>query len=390
MTLMAAEKGAFPDLWTMASRLWTRRRLLVLITGAACIASIVISLLLPKWYMAESRLLLPTRSGSGILASSILGGIPAAASSLLGGVSGDYVRYLSILDSRTVKENVVREFDLTTVYDVEDSAAPTYYAIMVLDDNIEFIVDEEYNHLVVRTYDQDPERAAAMTNYMVAELNRINSDLASQNAGRFRSYVEARYTEAEAELDSVAAALEALQERSGILDPTTQAQAFAEGVIAWRLNVWQAEIQHESLLELYGPGHSMVRSARRALDVANQDYQSMLAGQERLMPIAQDSIPAVAREFMDLEVEATILGSLLAATRPVLEEAKLEEQRHIEAVQVVDHAIPPPEKARPQRSVIVVASTFSAFLLAMFYVLLAGWWASNYRWVASRLAGSAS
>ena len=387
---MAAEKGAFPDIWTMASRLWTRRYLIVLVTGIAGIASIIISLLLPKWYMAESRLLLPTRSGSGLLASSILGSIPAAASSLLGGVAGDYVRYLSILDSRTVKENVVRRFDLQEVYDVMDSAAPIYYAVLTLSDNIEFVVDEEYNHLLVRVYDQDPMRAAAMVNYMVDELNRINSELASQKAGQFRQYVENRYTEAEAELDSVAAALESLQERSGILDPTGQAQVFAEGLTAWRLNVWQAEIQHESLLELYGPGHSMVRSARRALDVANQDYQSMLAGKERLMPIAQDSIPNIARQFVELELEATILGTLLTATRPVLEEARLEEQRRTEAVEVVDSAVPPPEKARPKRSAIVVASTFSTFLLVVFYVLLSGWWRTNYQWLADKFVASTS
>ncbi len=386
---MNSDQRALLDLWAIAATLWRRRWMVIIVTGAAAILSVIVSLLLPNWFMAQTRLLLPARTGSGILSSAILGSLPPAASSLLGGITGDYQRYLSILDSRTVKESVVVQFDLMQVYDVADSDSPVYAAVQALDSNIEFVVDEQYNHLVVRVYDRQPQRAADMANHFVQELNRVNADLASQTAGRFRRYVEQRYAETEAELDSVVTALESLQEESGLLDLRAQGEVFAEGVTAFRLAAWQNEIQYEALLELYGPEHSAVRSARSAMDAANQRYRDMLEGQERLMPVPQDSIPAVARQFFELELQATMLGTLLEATRPVVEEARLEEQRRIEAVQVVDAAIAPVEKARPTRSVIAVASTLSAFVLVVTYVLLFDWWRRNHARLAARLASAA-
>ena len=196
--------------WSMLGTLWRRRMLIIGITAAA-VLSIVISLTLADWFKAQTRLLLPARSSSGLLSGAILGSLPSSASSLLGGVTGDYQRYLSILDSRTIKESVAERFNLIEVYDVAESEAPLHAAVEVLDGNIEFVIDQEYNHLSVQVYDQDPQRAADMANFFVDELQRINAELASQSAGSFGRYVEQRYQDNEAELDSVMLALSTLQ-----------------------------------------------------------------------------------------------------------------------------------------------------------------------------------
>ena len=371
--------------WAILGTLWRRRWLIVGITAAAAVLSIVISLMLSNWFMAQTRLLLPARSTSGLISGAILGNLPSSASSILGGITGDYQRYLSILDSRTVKENVVREFDLATVYDLGDSETPLQAAMEMLDGNINFAVDEEYNHLAVQVYDQDPQRAAAMANFFVAELNRLNAELASQSAGAFRRYVEDRYQDTEAELDSVLDALRDLQARYGVIDLATQGEVFMTGMTEWRLNAIQAEIEYEQLLQLYGPENSAVQSAKRAVDAANRKYNAAIAGQERMMPVPQDSLPDLAHQLLELEQEHLILAKIIEYTRPVLEEARLEEQRKIEAVQVVDVAVPPVKKARPWRALIVVSSTLSGFLLAVLYVLLLAWWRRNHVALAHRL-----
>lgn len=377
--------------WALLGTLWRRRLLIVGVTAAAALLSIVISLLLANWFKAETRLLLPGRSGSGLLSGALLGGLPSSASSLLGGITGDYQRYLSILDSRTVKENVVREFDLSTVYDVADSDAPLQAALEVLSGNIAFVVDEEYNHLAVQVYDQDPQRAADMANFFVEELNRINAALASQSAGAFRRYVEARYQETETELGTVLDALRDLQTHYGVVNLESQGEVFMTGMIEWRLSAMQAEIEYERLLQLYGPENSAVQSARRGVEAANRKYQAALAGRERLMPVPQDSLPNVARQLLQLQQDQLVLAKIVEFTRPVLEEARLEEQRKIEAVQVIDAAVPPVQKARPWRALIVVSSTLSGFLLAVVYVLLLAWWRRHHADFARRLktAGAA-
>ena len=375
-------------IWPALRTLWANRWIVITITGIAAIGSVVISLLLPNWYRAETRLLLPGRAASGLLQTLAAGSAPVTATSLLGGITGDYQRHLSILDSRTVKESVVHTFDLANVYDLADTQTPMHLALLTLSDNVAFVVDQEYNHLSVRVMDKDPQRAADMANFFVDELNRVNATLASQNARAFREKVEQRYISFESDLAEVNASIRDLQAHSGIMDMAAQAEAFMTGMSEVRMSMLITSIEYDRLHFLYGEEHSAVRSAKRALEAIRAEYDAALTGQEALLPVAQDSLPELALQFLEFETERLILGELLAYTRPVLEEARLEEQRQIEAVEIIDPAVPPVEKARPARAVICVASTASGFILSVLFVLLMTWWHSSYAAIARKLRGT--
>ena len=51
----------------------------------------------------------------------------------------------------------------------------------------------------------------------------------------------------------------------------------------------------------------------------------------------------------------------------------MEETQHADAVQVIDEAIPPARKAKPKRSLVVIGTTASAFLLSVALVLALAW-----------------
>jgi uncharacterized protein involved in exopolysaccharide biosynthesis len=375
--------------WSTLGTLWRYRVVIAGVTGLAAVLSVVISLLLPNWYLASSRLLLPAQSGSGILAGA-LSELPSAAQSLLGDATGDYARYLAILTSRGVAERAVERFDLTTVYETAESETPVSDAIEALRSNTEFVIDEEYDFLTVEVLDQDPERAAALANFYVAELTRRNAELSSQSAANFRRFIEERYQETEAKLDSVLNRLRDLQEEYGVMDLATQGEVFYESLAQLRLQIIQAEAEYQRLLSAYGPDNSLVRQARQSVASARRAYQQALGGGERLMPVAQDSLPRVTRQFYELEQERLILSELVKYTRPVLEEARFDEQRRVEAVQVVDAAVPPDKKAKPRRSIICITMTISAFVLAILFVLVYDWWQRKHGYFARRLRASAA
>ena len=58
---------------------------------------------------------------------------------LLGG-SGEYTRYLAILTSRSMMEDVVERFDLIRVYGIEDGPGALEDAVDRLRENVEFEV----------------------------------------------------------------------------------------------------------------------------------------------------------------------------------------------------------------------------------------------------------
>ena len=231
-----------------------------------------------------------------------------------------------------------------------------------------------------------PQRAADMANFFVLRLNEIGIDLSTRTARSYRITVENRYQATEDSLTSVLSALNTLQEETGVLDLPAQGAAFMEGLTEWRSEIFRAELEYGTLLSLYGPDHSQTRAAQQAVERAMESYDRALEGQERLMPVPQDSLPDVALEFVRLEKEFLVLTTLLEFARPVLEEALLAEEREAKSVQVLDPAIAPTEKARPWRAAICVVSTFSGFLLSLLYALISAWWKRNHLLIASKLS----
>ncbi len=374
-----------PDAWWQVARdLYRGRRIIILVVGFVAVASVVISLLLPKYYTASTRVIAPEDGGS--LSAMVLGNLPSSARALLGGSSGDYTRYLAILTSRAVLGSAVERFSLVDVYDVADAPDAFDRAIEMLRDQSVFYVDLEYDFLEVAVTDRDPQRAADLANFLVGRLNELNGSLSSQSAGLFRKYVESRYNQAFAKRDSVLREIESFQRSYGLFNLPAQTEAFFQQVADTRSSLIESEIRYESLVAQYGTTNPQVQAAGSMVRAARKRYNDALAGSEAVLPVSQDTIPAVARQYANLELERLIQDTIIETIAPVLEQAQFEEQRETVAVQVLDAAEAPFRKSHPRRSIIVIMSVFAAGILAVFYVILSALWRRNAAALIARVS----
>ncbi len=375
--------------WHILGTVYGYRRFIAAVTITVAVLAVIISLLLPVWFKASTRLLLPEGAGGGGL-SAVLDQFSPAASALLGGGGGDTNRYFSILSSRRVMDRVVETFNLETVYETTGSETGRSDAVEMLRDNVTFVVDDEFEFLAIEVLDRDPDRAAQMANFFVEELNRVNSDLLSQNAANYRRFMSASLSDTEVSLDSALARMQRFQEQHGVIDLPTQTQAFLEGVAGLRAEVLQSEIRAEVLRRQLGSDNTQVRAAQDAVEVAEAQYLAALQGRERLLPIPQTEVPELARQYAKLKQEILIQGEILKFVRPLYEQARFDEQREKLAVQVLDPAVPPDKKDKPKRSVIVILVTVSGFLLSLIYVLLTDAFRRNHRRLLLRLQTAAA
>jgi len=369
--------------WRTLGVLYRWRRFIVIMTVLVAVLSVVLTLMMQNRYRASASLLLPESSGG--LSSALLANLPSAASSLLGTGGGDYIRYLAILNSRTVMESVVDSFGLIQLYELEDEEAPREEAVKTLRDYAEFEYDLEFEYLVVSVLDTDRQRAADMANHFVRKLNEINIQLTSQSAGQYRQYVEQRYFEARAAIDSVLDASRQFQQQYGLYDLPAQTQAYFEQIAAIRADALQAEIQYEALRAQYGEENPQVVTLKNVADAANEKYNNALRGREHLLPVSREDVPDVVREYVSLEMERTLQTAILEIIGPMYEQARFQEEQEAEAVQVLDDAVPPAKKASPRRSIICILATLSAFLLSSLFALTMTWWKQNYVSFAGRL-----
>jgi len=363
-----------PHPWEALRTLYAARRLLVGITLAAATGALILSLLLPNWYRASARVLPPAGTAFSPLSSQLLRDLPGALGGFLGGSTRDYNRYLSILTSRTLHERVVDQFNLVAVYKLEGKRHPREEAIRELRDNVSFDVDRDFEYLEISVMDRDPQRAADMANFIVAELNRMNAQLLTENATRYRQYVERRYHEALARLDSVLDAQQRFQEKYGLFSVEAQTRGLLEYMATLRAQALETEMRYEALRSQLGDQNPQVQLLAEMRRTAETRYRQALAGQERLLPVPQREIPAAMRQYLELERERILQTRILEVLAPLYEQARFEEERRIEAVQVIDPAVPPVRKAWPPRTLLILGITLAAFALSVLGVLAKAWW----------------
>ncbi|HIG74087.1 MAG TPA: lipopolysaccharide biosynthesis protein [Bacteroidetes bacterium] len=378
------EQGAA---WWAASTLLRWRWFILGLTFLAGVASIGITLAMPVWYAATARVLPPEPSGGDL--SSLLGDVSPLASSLLGGGGAEgYTRYLAILNARTTRDAIIEEFDLMAAYELEGEPYARERTHEALSNNLSLYVDLQYDFLEITAFDQDPHQAARMANYIVDLLNERNEELALEGASAYRRYVEERYRGIELALDSARAEMQAFQERNGVVELPAMAQSLMESLAATRAEATRAEIEYRALLSELGPENPQVQAAQEALSAARGAEQRLLGGQEAVMPVPLRDLPAVGSEYARLYQELLVQQALLENARPLLEQARFEEERERTAVQVLDPAIVPERKARPKRSHIVIVATLSVFLLACLFALVWTSWRQNRAHLAARLRAS--
>jgi uncharacterized protein involved in exopolysaccharide biosynthesis len=369
--------------WESLALLLSRWRFIIGVSFGIAVAAAGISLLIPNTYMASARVLRPEGGGAGL--GMLRNVIPDAAVGLLGGGSGSYQRYLSILTSRSVMEAAVDEFDLVEVYETTNTEDPRGFAIRALREASDFVVALEYDYLEVVIVDRDPERAAAMANFFVVQLNERNAALSSEAARQSRSYIEQRVGEIEASLDSARTQLQAFQERYGLVELEQQAASALTAAAQLRAEAATLSIQYEALRGQYGSENPQVLAARRARDAAQRQLTSFLGGSDALLPVSLEDLPAVSREYAELLQQQILYGRLLEAAYPIYEQTLLQERRETESVQVLDAAEPPKRKFKPRRSLLVIGAGASAFLLLCLYVLGTAWLETNGAAVRARL-----
>jgi len=178
--------------------------------------AVVVSLLLPKWFKSTATVLPPKEEGmlSGLsgLTSMLREFAPVRGASTLGMPRGAY-SYLSILNSREAKEMAIKKFDLMSVYEIEDSSMEE--AVKEFSENYEVTVEDQ-GHISITVWDQNPQRAADIANYMVQVLNDINIRLNTKESGENRAFLERRVAESRDTLKRAEEALKAFQEKYGV------------------------------------------------------------------------------------------------------------------------------------------------------------------------------
>ncbi len=331
------------------------------------------ALLATKWYKASASVLPAEKTdflGSlGGLSSLVKGFSPTKGLAALTGTS-EVDRYMAILKSGTMTDDVIKKFNIREEYELEDA----YYEKVVKSfiNNLEIDVEDEGN-LVVSVYDKDPKKAAAIANYMIAKLNEMNTVLGVTNAKANREFIERRYLENISTIDTLEIQIKNFQEKYGVVAVPQQIQATVEAMAGIYAELAQKEVELSVMKRTYGEDSPLTLKAEIGVQELNKKINSLNAGKE----VSDDGVnllipfkkaPGLGYKFFQIYKDLEIQYKILEFVQPMYEQAKVEEVRNTPSVLVLDHAGPPERKARPKGSLYFVISFFASTFFGLLIV----------------------
>jgi capsule polysaccharide export protein KpsE/RkpR len=136
---------------------------------------------------------------------------------------------LQLLQSNSIRDSLIMQFDLATVYDVDTTVNGGYFALYnEFNDRVE-INKTNFESVRIEIVDEDPVRARDLVNAMLKQVNLLARRLQREKSNELLVIAERSLVHAQAKLDSVEARLDTLRVRDGILDYESQVRELTKG-----------------------------------------------------------------------------------------------------------------------------------------------------------------
>ena len=386
--------------------LWNRRRSLARAAAVGLLASALVALLIPTSYTATAQLMPPdSRSTSGIammaaMAAKAGGGLAGATGgSGLASMAGDLLGmpssgalFIGVLRSETAQDRIVEQFNLKKVY----GTALATDARKILDARTTITEDRKSGIISINVTDRSAQRAAAMANAYVDELNSLVASLSTSAAHRERVFLEERLKVVKVDLDNAATALGQFSSKNNTLDIQSEGRAMLEaaGTLAGQMIAAQSEL--EGLRQIYTDNNPRVQSLSARVAALRKQLEklggqpgntvngvALVPGQSAAPPSenAGDmpfptirNLPLLGAQYADYYRRAKVEETVFELLTEQYELAKVEEAKETPSVKVLDPGKIPERKSFPPRLLMVFFGTLLVVTSSVIWTLAAKRW----------------
>lgn len=349
-----------------------RKSLVIKITIAFALATLIVAFLLPVRYTATVILLPPQQSTStgAALASQLgaLGGMAGLAGGSLG-LKNPNDMYVGMLKSRTVEDAMIQHFELMREY------RKRYLSETRKEFESRTSVDgsgkDGLIHISVE--DRDPTRAADLANGYVDQYRNLSHHLAISEASQRRLFFEQELEQAKNNLANAEEALKETEQKTGLIQLDSQARALIESAATLRaqITVREAELQG---MQSYATGeNAQLVQAERELNslraqLAKLGGSAQAGGAELLVP--KGSVPQAGLEYARKLRDVKYYDAIFDTLARQFEIAKLDEAKEGALIQVVDPAIPPDRRSSPKRGLILALGVSVGLVIGILFAVV--------------------
>lgn len=361
-------KGGDRDLLDMFIVLSGNKKKIIIIPIIFSIFVAGLSFLLPNKYVSGAKILPPQSQSSAAMLLGQLGALGGVIGNSAGaGIKNPNDIYVGILSSRTISEKLVDHFKLMDVYEKSyRSDARKQLA------SLTSIASGKDGMITVDVEDLDPERAAAIANAYVTELQLLNQKLAITEASQRRQMFETQLLDVKKNLANAEVELKVMQEKTGVIELTGQAQVIIKGAAEVKAKIAEKEIELRAM-QTYSTDSNpdYIRQKEILAGLRNQlvKMETSINVGNGDISVPTNSVPEVALEYVRKLRDVKYYEAIFEVMAKQYELAKIDEAKDGSMIQVLDAAIAPDKKSGPSRAIfVIVAAIFCGFIMIC-YVL---------------------
>jgi tyrosine-protein kinase Etk/Wzc len=338
------------------------------------IISLVVSFLWPVTYKSTAKFLPPVEQrsiGGG------LGGLVGSVMQLsFGSEQIKSEAMLIVLTSRSLKEEMIRKFNLAEVYGTEVME----HTLKALDSNTQIREIREggfgFSSIVaveLSVTDKDPHRAFEMTTFYLEKLDSTVIEINRINALESFDVIENRYLANLSEMELAENKLRDFQTQYGIIEVEEQAKALIENLGELKSQSIELEIQIAVLRQSVDPSNPELRQLERAKNEVDQIYDRYLRRTEA-EAVTSDmfhplfDLPDLGIRYMRLYRDVIVQNKVYENMYPqyIHQKMILEDKRR--SIQIIEEANIPTYKESPKRAFIVIAGFLFGLILSLIIV----------------------
>jgi len=359
------------------------------VTACGIVAATALAFLIPQRYESTTRLMPPeSQSSPGMALLATLaagsgigmgGGLASLGGELLGGKNTG-VLFVGILRSRTVEDDVIKKFDLQTVY----RESRWEDARKKLEARTDVVEGRKDGIITIRVADRSRERAAGMAAEYTAELDRVVNRLSTSAARREREFLEERLKGVQADLEDAEKQFSEFASKNTAIDIKEHGRAMLAAAANLQGQLIAAESTLEGMKQIYTDENIRVRSLEARIaelksqleKIGGKGENGLAAGSaagESMYPSIR-KLPLLGVEYADLYRRTRVQEAVFETLTQEYELAKVQEAKETPKVKVLDPADVPENRSFPPRLLIVFSGGCLALGAAIAFVVGRNGW----------------
>ena len=311
---------------------------LVIINGIIAITAAVILLLLPEWYRSTAVVISEEQGNQLDVASAAMNNLGFAGG--IFGSSEETLRYIRYLNSRTIADKVIDQFDLMNRWDMKYKVK----AYKKLDEDVSFTDNEDGSISISCVFKEDPQIASDIANYYVQELMNMIKKFESN----YQEFVGNVFSEQTQKLYKMETKFGNFQKQTGIYDLEKQSELAFQALTEMEVEKLQLEIQRDIYKNNYQENDPRIQEVEYQISMFDNKINEYRTN-NNYSNIPVDKLSDQGIEFLRQYRNVMVQEQIVQFLAVEFEQAKLTNQKDEAKLYVIDNAVPSDLKYKPKR-----------------------------------------